>query len=95
MSAGGRRTCDGVVELGRAEEEAVGAADPVAEGPDGGWEPEVGVEQRQVGDVDVLHAQARDGLLAHLRRWLDNPKRKRREGQHSAGVRGHWKEVGM
>ena len=68
------RTCDGVVVLGRAEEEAVGSADPVAEGLDGRREPsicrlEVGVEQRQVGYVDVLHAQPRDGLLAHLRRW--------------------------
>ena len=73
VSAGGRRTCDGV-----AEEEAVGAADPVAEGLDGGREPavgrlEVGVEQRQVGDVDVLHAQPRDGLLAHLRRGCMRP----------------------
>ena len=63
-----------VVVLGRAEEEAVGGPDPVVEGLDGGREPavgrlEVGVDQRQGGDVDVLHAHTRDRLLAHLRRW--------------------------
>ena len=68
-----RRTCDGVVVLWRAEEEAVGLADLGAEGLDGGREAgaavglEVGVDERQVGDVEVVDAQARDGVLAHLR----------------------------
>lgn len=69
----GARTCDGVVVLGRAEEEAAGVADLVAECLDGGREAvavvglEVGVAHWQVGDVDVLDAQPRDGVLAHLR----------------------------
>lgn len=67
-----RRTCDGVVVLGRGEEEAVGLADLGAEGLDGGREAaaaglEVGVDEGEVGDVEVVDAQPRDGVLAHLR----------------------------
>lgn len=70
-----RRTGDGVVVLGRTEEDAVGLLDLAAECLDGGREAfaavglEVGVEERQIGDVEVVDAQARDGLLAHLRGW--------------------------
>jgi hypothetical protein len=36
------------------------------------WMP---VDYSQVGDVSVLHAQPRDGLLAHLHRWSINQSR--------------------
>lgn len=68
-------TGDGVVVLGRAEEEAVGLADLGAEGLDGGREDgaaaaaglKVGVDDGQVGDVELVDAEPRDGVLAHLR----------------------------
>jgi hypothetical protein len=51
-------------------------ADLGAERLDGGREArttvrlEVGVEHRQVGDVEVVDAQPRDAVLAHLRGWI-------------------------
>lgn len=70
-------TGDGVVVLGRGEEEAVGLEDLGAERLDGGREAavgvdEVGVEHWQVGDVEVVDVQVqpRDGVLAQLRGWM-------------------------
>ena len=66
-------TGDRVVVLARDDdkEEAVGVADHGAERLDGRREAavdlEVGVEQRQLGDVDVVELQPRDGVLADLR----------------------------
>jgi hypothetical protein len=67
------RARDGVVVLGRREQEAVGGAHLAAERLDGRRERagaralQVGVQQRQLRDVHVLHLQPRDRLPADLR----------------------------
>ena len=64
---GGAYTCDGVVILGRADEEAVGCL--VVECSMAGWnKSKVDVEERQDADDDMLLVHPWDGLLAHLRR---------------------------
>lgn len=70
------RTGEGVVVLRGGEEEAVGVADPGAEGLDVRREAvaavglEVRVAHGQAGDVDVVDEETRDGLLAQLLGFL-------------------------